>query len=410
MTSGTRYQARPLGEFEQVWAQMHISFRYGMRAEGALDLVALQAAFTELVRRNPVLAAHLEETADGFMLVPSGRELCIEVRQGDPDAFQDSADEPLDQTQQLVRLQVIQRGDDAMVVGTLHHSIADGNAAFALLAELWANYTAIVSGAAPGHFEPRPIPIGPHNVLDLADAPPMGPPGGPEFFSPATFLNGKGGGCRRSLLVLSPAHTSAVARFAKARNSTVHAVLAGAVLAAERTMIDEPGALPVLVRSSVDVRGLLPTPIEVLDGTNFVGMVLTALHVDLDDDPMTLGTKVVDDIRAGIADGSALYSSMQPLPAPEIMDNLPPVTYISNVGRIPLFVTPDSLRVTAIRMGILPLGSNSTMYMVSTYNGELTIDVITPIDGISEAGHERLFAAVRDQLADITDSDPTTTD
>ncbi|MFI9402968.1 hypothetical protein [Nocardia sp. NPDC052316] len=393
---------RPLGAFEKYFAGRRMALKYGVLAVGELDIDRLRTAFAALTDRNPVLYARIGQDGDQYYLEPRAPYMVpFEVRRGDPEEFLAAPADPLDQSEHVARLQVVQREDVAAVGITFHHSVVDGNAAGALLHEFWANYTALVETGELVASPPRPIPFGPHQLLDPADAPTVPAPP-PEFISPATHLNGAASSPRVETIVLSAETTSAILAAVRARGTTMHAAVAGAVIAAERSLIDTAGPVPMVVRSSVDFRALLPAPIDVLDITNGVGVVCTGQFVGSRDTPLALGETVVEDIKARIADGRAMYSSIGYFPTPQMAAEAAPVSYISNVGRIPEFETPAELVITDIRFGGPGRPTNAAMYAVYTYRGRLTIDVVQPAEGISVARQHQLTTRIIDLLTELT--------
>ncbi|MEW2554910.1 amino acid adenylation domain-containing protein [Streptomyces zhihengii] len=132
---------------------------------GPLDTGALRAAGADLVARHPNLGAVFpadlgvvpEDAAPGFRVTdgPADEVLAADLAEG----F-DLAEGP------LLRLTVIRRGTDlADLVMTSHHVLSDGWSAPRMLTELFALYTARVSGGS--HGLPAPVPFA--RYLDWRD-------------------------------------------------------------------------------------------------------------------------------------------------------------------------------------------------------------------------------------------------
>ncbi|ASF07019.1 hypothetical protein NBRGN_108_00080 [Nocardia brasiliensis NBRC 14402] len=393
---------RSLGDLEKSFAERRAVLKYGMPAVGRLDIDRLSAAFIALTDRNPVLYARIGQAGDRYYLEP--REpyaVPFEVSDGDPDEFLSAPVDPLDQSKHVARLQVVRRGDVATVAFTFNHAIADGNAAAALMGKAWANYTTLVEVGELSAATPRPIPVGPHQLLDPHDAPPLQPPP-TEFQSPATHLTGVTSLPRLTTVQLDTDRTTGIIEAVRARGITMHAAVAGAVLAAERSLIDRAGPVPMLVLSTVDFRALLPVPIDVLDITNGIGSVVTGQLVGPDDPPLRLGETVVSDIRARVADGWAVYSSIGFFPTPQLQAAAPPISYIGNVGRIPELKVPAELAIIDVRLGSPSFPTNAAMYLVYGYGGRLTISVLQPADGITEARQQQLTDRIIDGFTNLT--------
>ncbi|WP_433656544.1 phthiocerol/phthiodiolone dimycocerosyl transferase family protein [Nocardia sp. CA-128927] len=391
-------QERQLGELEKSFALRRMALKYATLAIGRLDLDRLRAAFVALTEHNPVLYSRIRQDGEQYALqLRAAYAVPVEVHAGDPHAFLHEPVRPLDQSEHVARLEVVQHDATAAVAITLNHVVADGNAALALLAELWSDYTALTHGIDLRGRPPRAIPVGPQHLLDPADTPPLLLPDA-EFLNSATHLNRKSSLPRHTIVSFTPEQSAEIVDTVHTKGVTVHAAVSGAVLAAERSLIDEGGPVPMLSRCSVDFRALLPTPIPVLDITNAAGIVLTGQFVDRHDAPLMLGQRVTDDIRARVADRRAIYSSLDPVMSPEMEADLPPISYISNVGRIPPFETPADLSITDMGFGGLGQATNWAMYTVSTYDRQLKLAVTQPADGITEDAQQELVAGIVDRL------------
>ncbi|KPC83916.1 non-ribosomal peptide synthetase [Streptomyces sp. NRRL S-4] len=125
--------------------------------EGPLDTDALRAAGADLLDRHPNLGALFPAS---LAVIPASPRPGFRVSDGPADEVL-AADlaEPFDLARgPLLRLTVIRRGPDrADLVLTSHHVLSDGWSAPRILTELFALYTARVTGTAPGL--PAPVPF-----------------------------------------------------------------------------------------------------------------------------------------------------------------------------------------------------------------------------------------------------------
>lgn len=392
-------RSRPLGELEKFFAIREMATTCGMRTVGDIDLAALEQAFAALAQQNPVLYGRVVEGPGGFVLEQcEPRALPFTVRAGVPDEYLEEFSPPLDQRQFLARLDVVHAGTDAAVSLTFNHTVADGNASGAMIMQFWANYTSIVRSGFPLDIPSRPVPFPPEAVLHAADGPPIVRPAAGDAPPSVTPLTGAVSHLARFRITLSKSETDALVHFAKNAATTVHAAVAGAVLVAERSLITADGPQLLLAMSSVDFRAALPRPIDVLDGTNFVGMVISGVAVDKNDAPIAIGRQVVDHIRAEVEAGRPMYGALQPALPPEEMTTLPPMSFISNVGRIPAFVTPAELQITDLRFIMPNQPRPGLMYAVFTYGGRMYIEVTYPADGLSPERVGQLRQAVTGNL------------
>jgi hypothetical protein len=85
---------------------------------------------------------------------------------------------------------------------------------------------------------------------------------------------------------------------------------------------------------------------------------MTQLHVDSEESPLAVGMRVVESIRARIADGTAIYSSVQPTD-----DYRPQISYAANGGTIPDIPTPNGAAIKKIVIG----NSQHIEYRTPTY-------------------------------------------
>jgi phenolphthiocerol/phthiocerol/phthiodiolone dimycocerosyl transferase len=223
--------------------------------DGCIDIELMTAAFDALADRNPVLRSIVRKDDDGYLLeTRDSSTLPTFVSHGDPTVFVNLLSPPIDQTSHLAELAIVHGTDQAGVALTICHNIADMSALAAYFTELWQNYTELVTHGVIADRDIRPIPNGPEHWLDPAQAPAMPAPLEGEFVQPASIVSGVASVRDRVQLEFSEATTSALRQLTKERGTTVNAAVTGAVLTAERSLIDQKGAVPMALRSSVDLR------------------------------------------------------------------------------------------------------------------------------------------------------------
>ncbi|MBS4103680.1 phthiocerol/phthiodiolone dimycocerosyl transferase family protein [Tsukamurella paurometabola] len=311
---------------------------------GPIDAGRLARAFAALHREHPVLAGRIEGHAFGFDLVapdaapdetaPIGVELRPfvpgDVRLG------------LDAERSVTAVQLVSDGDLHRVTLGVSHAVADGAHALYLNLRLWELY----AGAEPA--APAGLPVAP---TDLADRLPAGAPPAPSVVevsptaavpSPADVDAGDFGFDR---IRLGAAETEAVRRRAKEAGLSLHGLLAGIVVAAERAELDRPAdeAVPLAVFSPVDLRGRAEPAVAPAAVTNFAGSSTVPVAVRGDTPPEDIGRAVLERLRADLADGTvaaALAGS-----APVTVAGGVPVR-LSNIGPIPAPAVPEG--VTAL--------------------------------------------------------------
>jgi hypothetical protein len=224
----------------------------------------------------------------------------------------------------------------------------------------------------------------------------------------------------RIVTVFGVDQTVALRAVAKARNATLHGLICGAILLAERELLDSDGSLPIGLISHVNIRKRLDPPAEEADGTNVLGYSCAQVAVGLDDDPRIVGDEVLEQLRTDLDEGVVQQTCLH---IPEIIarwasnDNLEPIS-VSNMGEFEPLRLPAGLEVGdfhirgnanyAVLAGAgppenLPL-STGRHHAVFSYGGRLNLQTIYPAavltrDRAEEFGHRistLLLAMVQD--------------
>lgn len=312
---------------------------------GPIDAGRLARAYAALRREYPVLAGRIEPHAFGFDLVA-------------PDAAPDEESAPIlielrpfvpgdvrlgvDAERTIAAVQLVSDGDLHRVTLGVSHAIADGAHALYLNLRLWELY----SGAEPAG--PAGLPAAP---TELADRLAAGEPPAPSNVdvlptavvpSPADV---DAGDFAFDRIRLDAAATEALRRRAKEAGLSLHGLLAGVIVAAERAELDRPAdeAVPLAVFSPVDLRARAEPAVPAAAVTNFAGSSTVPVAVRGHTTPEEIGRAVLDRLRADLADGTvaaALAGS-----APVTVTGGVPVR-LSNIGAIPAPSTPKG--VTAL--------------------------------------------------------------
>jgi phenolphthiocerol/phthiocerol/phthiodiolone dimycocerosyl transferase len=394
----THSTGRRFGQLESYYSRRGLTVRCAALVDGRIDIELMTAAFDALADRNPVLRSIVRKDDDGYLLeTRDSNTLPTFVSHGDPTVFVNLLSPPIDQTSHLAELAIVHGTDQAGVALTICHNIADMSALAAYFTELWQNYTELVTDGVIADREIRPIPNGPEHWLDPAQAPAMPAPLEGEFVQPASIVSGVASVRDRVQLEFSEATTSALRQVTKERGTTVHAAVTGAVLTAERSLIDQKGAVPMALRSSVDLRRRMEDVIQPLEATAFLGQVMTQLHVDSEELPLAMGMRVVESIRARIADGTAIYSSVQPTDAYR-----PQISYAVNGGTISDIPTPNDAAIKKIVLGISEHIEYRTLTYASwTFAGRLHIDVFVPRAAMSMASRMELADKIRNAIVSM---------
>lgn len=398
---------RPLGGTETMFAISGTAITYYALVTGALDASVMQRAFDRLAHHNPVLFASISVEGQEFVLRRGWRRaLPFSVGAGDARQWFSGWSQPVDQTRDLTRLDIV-TDDHATAIGlTVHHAIADGRAGFALLGELWSLYTDLLAGRhvdRPVRAFPRPLEAVVHSSADQAGQP--ADPYDVAAFTdlPRSALTGATSVQGQFTLELTARQTATLRDDARSNGVTVHALLSGTTLVAERSLIDGDGPELLLTSSAVDLRAALPTPMAPLDGTNIIAVLPDAIVVDPPTRPAEAGRAVVDRINAERTSATLPARSLLGPIDLNLLLGAPPMSFITNIGRVPAMATPPGTEITDLRFAFPNQITKSLTYVVTGWQDRLRIDVLHPLLGLPPARAAELRAA----LATLLGAGPT---
>ncbi|MGW3974358.1 phthiocerol/phthiodiolone dimycocerosyl transferase family protein [Streptomyces ardesiacus] len=366
---------------------------------GPLDTAALERAFVAVLVEDAALRGAITEQADGFVLRADDTPAPDIVRTADRDGFLRAVEAPLHPESALVRLVVGPGGDgadgtetpDASVALLVHHSIADGRAAYTLLHRIWANYTADgsalppVTGTAlrPG-AEPLLAGRYPADEVDRAvrayggyrDGTPTGPPSNP------------GGQGRPTLpqdvvvrrLLLDTDATGRLSELARDSGTSVHALLCASLLVADRAALaEETGDGPVRLAgwSVVDLRERVSPAVEALGVTNFTSGVRCGVELTGREDPVEAAREVKRQMDADLAAGipQRIALRLGEVVGAAFGTDTPPCFLLTNLGRLPELPLPDGTRAIDVRIYI-PQPLPVPIYLSYGYGGRLAVELI----------------------------------
>lgn len=306
----------------------------------------LAGAFASLRREHPVLAGRIEPHAFGFDLVapdsPPEQEAApirVELRPFVPGDVRLG----VDVENAVSALQLVSDGDLHRVTLGVSHAVADGAHALYLNLRLWELYSG--AEAAP----PADLPAAP---TDLAER--VGAAGAPAEHAAVavrstaaipTAEDVDGGDFAFERIRLDAAATEALRRRAKEAGLSVHGLLAGVIVAAERAEQDFPAdeAVPMAVFSPVDLRARAEPPVAAAAVTNFAGSSTVPVAVRGDTAPEEIGRVVLERLRADLADGTVVAALTGTAPV-TVTGGVP--VRLSNIGAVPAPSTPAG--VTAL--------------------------------------------------------------
>ncbi|MBB5122005.1 hypothetical protein AF335_08200 [Streptomyces eurocidicus] len=368
----------------------------GSVVRGTVDAGPLRRVLAELAAVHPLLRCRVVagggDGALAFRVRPDFRPE-LDVADGGDEAYLRLVNSPQDWAAGLFRACLLRDGPSSRVVLVIHHGIADGRSAFALLDEMWRRYTALAAGtglpAPVEHRLPDAVDTGlapvvtDAEVTELLDLMAGAASGGP---APATLRPDADGAADDPLgrfaldrVELDAGTTGALAATARAHGLTVGALLCGAALAAVRALLEPAvGALSMVCGNAADLRSSLRPELPASTVLNCASGLGTLLAVDAGADPFALAREVSADVRAALArrDPARFLLAAQRVrgEAEAAALRARPTIAVSNVGRIPRHPTPVGLSVVRDEGYAMAAGMPPKL-TAFTYDGRLTVQV-----------------------------------
>ncbi len=384
--SGTRIGSIPVGG---------MPLFIGSTVQGALDVPTLREVLAELAAAHPLLRSKqlVDDHGAKYFRRDDPYLPRLAITEGGEPEYLDLVNTPQDWNDGLFHAHLFRAGDRDRIVLILHHGIADGRSAFALLAELWERYTAQVTGA----FAPRPesdqrLPeamdirlariVSDEQVAQLLDlmragAAMMSPDLAPRYLPELGV--GAPGRLTLDRIELDHSETAAVVAAARSHGLTVNSLIGGAAFAAFRAQLaPSTGALPMVCGHAADVRADLAPPLPASTVLNCVSGVGTFALVEAEADPVALAHVVAAGMRASAERGEALGMMLAAQrvtdPATAAMFAAQNTFTISNIGRLPAHSTPPGVRI--IRDDVFAMAAGMPPKLtVFTVDGRMTIQV-----------------------------------
>jgi hypothetical protein len=379
---------RKLARSEEMFAETQNFVGLAAHVEGPVDIDALSDAFDMLLQAHPVLAGHLEKDPDGRWEIVLDDLLHpgIEVIELDGDA---AVPEPLfDQTASLVHLRVVVRDGQAQPTFYIHHSLADGHHQFALIEELFATYTDLVTGGTPKpvtvHSAPDPMEkVLADRHVEKKDR------SGLERMLSAMFVYDLPTSRRTAAdsnpvvpkrvpmvsCTLGTEESDRIVAFCRANKLGLNALLSAVVLTAEWRVRGTP-KIPVPYVYPVDLRYLLSPPVSATECTNPVGIATYLAEISAGTDIVDLARDINDTFKKDIADGviqqSFLHFSPQYVGNPP---GLPDVVMLTDNGIVPPMPTPPELTLAGSHGELyFAVGAGIEIYTSKIFAGQLEIE------------------------------------
>ncbi|MGO4614570.1 hypothetical protein AB4305_05910 [Nocardia sp. 2YAB30] len=369
----------------------------GSTVHGSLDVEILRLVLDELAAEHPLLSSKPVTDPDGTMRFrrDDAYRPRLDSIDGGEVEYLNLVNGPRDWRDGLFRAHLLRDGDRDQLVLVIHHGIADGRSAFALMEQMWRRYTAHATGtAAPRSESDRKLPeaiddqltavIGDAEVTEWleqvrAGAALMGPESAPRTLPDDGVGSDPLGRFAVQRIELDAKETDALVDAARAHGLSVNSLLSGAALVAVRSQLEPvTGPLPMVCGHAVDVRSELVPPLPAGVILNCASGVGTPAIVSHDSSTVEVGHQVAAGMRAAL---ERREPARFPLVARRAHDEVTaailaaaPTLAISNIGRLPAHPAPEGIRF--IRDDIFAMGPGMPPKLtVFTVGGRLTIQV-----------------------------------
>jgi Phthiocerol/phthiodiolone dimycocerosyl transferase C-terminus len=397
---------RPLSLSEALFAfPPGVFVGYSILCSGALDLAALDDAFAELQQQYQTLRGTIRTVDFAPWLIaesrPPARLRAFEEE--DLDILPTSRDAVFDQAEQLTHLDVLLGEERVRVTLFLHHAIADGAHALALLEELWARYTNHVETGSPLPAQPHALAESGETLLRLhgyPEAPKSAELADAELAELLALLaeNEPSPLELPSRVRLSKNDTRSLFGLCRQEDITVNSLVSAALIRAHA----KAGEIPLLFIYPVDLRGRFTPPIGSTEVTNMFGNACYIADSAMGLVPLArrIKERYTSDLEAGVLHRN--FSGSNP---PEFSSDASSyIVFSTNLGIIPQLQCPAGMAFTDFQYTATPTpflpafaklrGKSLTGYVINTFDQQLSIDFV-PGD---LAGDDQLLADIREEL------------
>ncbi|GHE98810.1 hypothetical protein GCM10017786_34700 [Amycolatopsis deserti] len=379
---------------------MHYPSAVVVEYQGELVPEAMQEAYWQLCRRHPVLRTRVERRgADHFLVMPDETfpEVAVHDGGGEEHLRRVGLEWRLDRA--VSQLTVVTGSGRGLVAMFTDHLIADGKAKSALFDELCALYGAILNGTPLSVEVGTALPAAPTDVLRSRVGDEAMPPV-VHVSDPRDFV---GVEALRRYIRLTERQTSRLVAVAKANGTSVHAVLCGVILLAQRRHWTDTAESKMVCLAPVNLRERVSPRVGALDTTNFIGVSPAEVKVEPDTDPIALGREVKQLLETAIAN----RQPEQEILARTSGSQSPPVgqdlgtAAISNLGVVPEYPQVPLLRIVDFQVFTHCVKGATPSYAAYTYQGRLGIEAFYRSDLYPAAQADGLVAEIGREIGGL---------
>jgi phenolphthiocerol/phthiocerol/phthiodiolone dimycocerosyl transferase len=355
---------------------------HAVQYSGRLDEPALRKAFDLLCDRHPVLCGVVRCDDQGHVLsVPPGHRPEFAVFDGDEGALVREVCGRWNSERGLARLVLVRGHGGGFVALRAGHAIVDRHSLGALFDQLWYFYDDVVRGRNVAAGPRATLPVPPSTLLRERWDPSCSPSTEiPAEYSPLL---------RRVVrpiegyLRLGAAETERLLAAGRSARASVHALVSGAVLAAQRDSVPVPGEVMMACLSPVDLRTRVTPPVGATDTTVFVGVHRAEVGLARGADPVVVGLAVRGLLAGAIAARrlsiAAEVIRLIATPAGSALPQRLAMAQVSNSGIIqPGLARPGGLELVDFFMPADVVLATFPIYGVYSYQRRLSIRYLFP--------------------------------
>jgi phenolphthiocerol/phthiocerol/phthiodiolone dimycocerosyl transferase len=359
--------------------------------EGEVADDALERAFRLLCEAYPVLRAHIRGTGQdaSFCVVPDYFPELL-VLQDAPDVLSKIVELPWNAGEAVADLVHVRGDGRGYLALRADHSIVDANGWLGMFRELLRLLAGddrdVVAGdalpAAPAMLFQQRLGLIPYDRRLFHTA-----GGASALDGSASLLSG--------YLTLSEMETQWLRRAARFYRTSVHGLVCGAILLAQRALAGGTEPARMYCVSPVDFRGRVDPPVGLLDTTNFMLSYVAEADVSARMSPITVGQAVKTQMDDVLSRGEGVRSSS---PMTDSLDRNLSFALVSNLGVIEEF--PQAPGMSVVDFQVLNTVDDTLFpgHYVWTYRGRLTVLYVLTSRFFSQDEADRLASEITEQL------------
>ncbi|MEU3270486.1 hypothetical protein ABZ639_06545 [Saccharomonospora sp. NPDC006951] len=372
---------------------------YCIEYVGDLAIDALTKAYALLGRRHPLLRSRIRVTDRGDSLELSpGYEPDVETYDGDFETLAEVISGVWAPERSVARLVVVRGDTRGYIALRMDHAVTDGGIKMALFRQLLSLYGEIESGKEVVPREGTAFPAPPSVLLEKR----WGTQGAWRAPDSRRAVGNRHVAVQR-VTCLGVDETALLVRAARTLGTSVHGLLCGSILVAQRAHDSRSVEAPMVCLSPVDLRHRVDPPVDAMATTRFLGLHMTTPVVSPDSDPVVVGRNTLGKLERAISE-RRLLTAPEARPLPWVHTPLEtPVAHasVSNYGVLVPFTGGSSIEI----VDFLTLADGVTgpfpTYAVYTYGGRLAIRSVFPGTYYSQDDVDSLLKRVVTRLSHL---------